>query len=214
MTTTPLPISFLAASTASSLVFPVNFLIIIMLSPSQLTVIQHLAPLHCMTLPQAPWAISTKYFPSHETTNVVTLDPKVEQEIMGSVKQTESGAFLNLDPNRSRAIGLLPADGPGLLMLLQCGRYLHLLGKKSPIIITSPIVRMYFRRLTEDYYRELVVVSYNEVEPNVELQSVGMVSSVTTFVVSWEGKYFVDIARFRLWRTYSVRMSVSLVVGE
>ncbi len=49
-------------------------------------------------------AISTKYFPSHETTNVVTLDPKVEQEIMGSVKQTENGAFLNLDPNRSRAI--------------------------------------------------------------------------------------------------------------
>ena len=48
---------------------------------------------------------------------------------------------------------------------------------KSPIVITSPIVRMYFKRLTEDYYRELVVVSYNEVESNVELQSVGMVTA-------------------------------------
>jgi flagellar biosynthesis protein FlhA len=38
-------------------------------------------------------------------------------------------------------------------------------------------VRMYFKRLTEDYYRELVVVSYNEVETNVELQSVGMVTA-------------------------------------
>lgn len=112
-------------------------------------------------------AISTKYFPSHETTNVVTLDPKVEQEIMGSVKQTESGAFLNLDPNRSRAI--IDAVGKEIQKLENLG--------KSPIIITSPIVRMYFRRLTEDYYRELVVVSYNEVEPNVELQSVGMVTA-------------------------------------
>ena len=48
---------------------------------------------------------------------------------------------------------------------------------KTPIIITSPIVRMYFKRLTEDYYPDLVVVSYNEVESNVELQSVGMVTA-------------------------------------
>ena len=48
---------------------------------------------------------------------------------------------------------------------------------KTPIIITSPIVRMYFKRLTEDYFRDLVVVSYNEVESNVELQSVGMVTA-------------------------------------
>jgi len=112
-------------------------------------------------------AISTKYFPPHETTSVVTLDPKVEQEIMGSVKQTENGAFLNLDPNRSRAI--IDSVGKEVQKLENLG--------KNPIIITSPIVRMYFRRLTEDYYRDLVVVSYNEVESNVELQSVGMVTA-------------------------------------
>ncbi len=111
-------------------------------------------------------AISTKFFLSHEATSVVTLDPKVEQEIMGSVKQTESGAFLNLDPARARAI----IDSVGAQM-----RKLENLGK-APIIITSPIVRIYFKRLTEDYYRDLVVVSYNEVESNVELQSVGMVT--------------------------------------
>ncbi len=112
-------------------------------------------------------AISTKYFPSHETTSVVTLDPKIEQEIMGSVKQTENGAFLNLDPNRSRAI--IDSVGKEVQKLENLG--------KSPIIITSPIVRMYFKRLTEDYFKELVVVSYNEVESNVELQSVGMVTA-------------------------------------
>ena len=112
-------------------------------------------------------AISTKYFPPHETTNVVTLDPKVEQEIMGSVKQTENGAFLNLDPNRSRAI--IDSVGKEVQKLENLG--------KNPIVITSPIVRMYFKRLTEDYFRDLVVVSYNEVETNVELQSVGMVTA-------------------------------------
>ena len=112
-------------------------------------------------------AISTKYFPSNETSSVVTLDPKVEQEIMGSVKQTENGAFLNLDPNRSRAI--IDSVGREVQKLENLG--------KNPIVITSPIVRMYFKRLTEDYYRDLVVVSYNEVETNVELQSVGMVTA-------------------------------------
>lgn len=112
-------------------------------------------------------AISTKYFPAHETTSVVTLDPKVEQEIMGSVKQTETGAFLNLDPARVRSI--IDSLGKEISKLENLG--------KNPIIITSPIVRMYFKRLTEDYYKDLVVVSYNEVESNVELQSVGMVTA-------------------------------------
>jgi len=112
-------------------------------------------------------AISTKYFPANETSSVVTLDPKVEQEIMQSVKQTETGAFLNLDPARSKSI--IDAVGKEVEKLENLG--------KTPIVITSPIVRMYFKRLTEDYYKDLVVVSYNEIESNVELQSVGMVTA-------------------------------------
>lgn len=112
-------------------------------------------------------AISNKYFPPHETTSVVTLDPKVEQEIMSSVKQTETGAFINMDPMRSKAI--MTSVGKEVQKLENLG--------KNPIIITSPIVRMYFKRLTEDYYRDLIVVSYNEIEANIELQSVGMVTA-------------------------------------
>lgn len=112
-------------------------------------------------------AISVKYFPAHETTQVITLDPKIEQEIMGSVKQTEQGAYLNLDPERTRKI--MDSLGKEVQKLENLG--------KTPIIITSPIVRMYFKRLTEDYYKDLIVVSYNEIESNVELQSVGMVTA-------------------------------------
>lgn len=112
-------------------------------------------------------AISARYFPANETTSVVTLDPKVEQEIMGSVKQTEQGAYLTLAPERTKAV---------MASVQAEVEKLESLGK-NPIIITSPIVRMYFKRLTEDYFKDLIVVSYNEVETNVELQSVGMVSA-------------------------------------
>jgi flagellar biosynthesis protein FlhA len=112
-------------------------------------------------------AICAKFFPANETTSVVTLDPKVEQEIMASVKQTEQGAYLTLDPEKTKAIIESVRTEVGKLESLG----------KNPIIITSPIVRVYFKRLTEDYFADLIVVSYSEVESNVELQSVGMVTA-------------------------------------
>ncbi|SES63064.1 flagellar biosynthesis protein FlhA [[Clostridium] polysaccharolyticum] len=111
-------------------------------------------------------AISNKFFPQNETTSVVTLDPKIEQDIMDSVKQTEQGAYLTLDPETSQNI--INAVNEEIVKLQNLG--------KNPIIITSPIVRMYFKKLTEDYFKDLVVISYNEIDSNVELQSVGMVT--------------------------------------
>ena len=112
-------------------------------------------------------AISNKYFPANEVTSVVTLDPKVEQEIMSSVKQTEQGAYLTLDPEKTKKIMSSVETEVGKLESLG----------KNAIVITSPIVRMYFKKLTEDYFKDLIVVSYNEVDSNVELQSVGMVTA-------------------------------------
>lgn len=111
-------------------------------------------------------AISGKFFPANETTSVVTLDPKLEQEIMASVKQTETGAYLTLDPEKTKAI--IKSVETEVAKLENLG--------KNPIIITSPIVRIYFKRLTEDYFKDLIVISYNEIENNIELQSVGMVT--------------------------------------
>lgn len=112
-------------------------------------------------------AISNKYFSGNDTSSVVTLDPAVEQEIMGAVKQTEQGAYLTLAPDRIRKI----VDS-----VKQEVEKLENMGK-MPIIITSPIVRIYFKRMINDYVKDLTVVSYNEIESNVELQSVGMVTA-------------------------------------
>ncbi|MGL5259240.1 MAG: flagellar biosynthesis protein FlhA [Lachnospiraceae bacterium] len=112
-------------------------------------------------------AISNKFFPPNETSSVVTLDPAIEQAIMGSVKQTEQGAYLTLDPEKTKSI--VKSIENEIKKLEQMG--------KTPIIITSPIVRVYFKRLTEEYFKDLIIVSYNEIESNVELQSVGMISA-------------------------------------
>lgn len=112
-------------------------------------------------------AISGKYFVPNEVTNVVTLDPAVEQEIMGSVKNTEQGSYLALDPERVKKI---------MASLTEQLKKLEDMGQ-NPIVITSPIVRLYFKKMAEDYLKDIIVISYNEVESNIELQSVGMVTA-------------------------------------
>ena len=112
-------------------------------------------------------AISNKYFGGNGQVSVLTLDPKVEQEIMGSVKQSEQGAYITLSPDRIKAI--VDNTRVELEKMENAGT--------NPIVLTSPIVRMYYRKLMEDYFKDLIVVSYNEVESDVELQSLGMITA-------------------------------------
>ena len=111
-------------------------------------------------------AISNKYFSANEMTSVITLDPDIEQLIMDSIKQTEQGSYLAIDPEKTQA--MLNTVEKQINKFEELG--------KQPIIITSPIVRMYFKKLVEEQYRDIVVISYNEIESNIELQSIGMVS--------------------------------------
>lgn len=111
-------------------------------------------------------AISNKYFPAHEKNSVVTLDPEVEQEIMASVKTTEQGSYISYDPDKSSR--LMESLKEEVEKLENMGR--------NAIVVTSPIVRMYFKKLTMDYFPDLIVISYNEIDSGVELQSVGMVT--------------------------------------
>ncbi len=111
-------------------------------------------------------AISNQYFNSNETTSVVTLDPEVEQQIMDAVKQTEQGSYLALDPDYTNRL---------MVSLKEETNKLEELGR-TPILLTSPIVRMYMKKLTAEQFRNLHVLSYNEIDSDVELQSVGMVT--------------------------------------
>ena len=110
-------------------------------------------------------AISKKLF-MQQTNQVITLDPSVEQQIMGSVQHTEQGAYVALDPKVVQNL---------ITQLKKEVNKLTSIGLQ-PIILTSPIVRIYFKQLTEQYIPDLIVVSYNEIEQDVQIQSIGMVS--------------------------------------
>lgn len=110
-------------------------------------------------------AISKKFI-SDSKASVITLDPDLEQTILESVKQTEHGSYLTLSPDISQNI---------ISSLMRHINTISSFGQQA-IVVAKPLVRLYFKRLTEQAVPGLVVLSYNELDPNVEIQSVGVVS--------------------------------------
>ncbi|KAB3531367.1 flagellar biosynthesis protein FlhA [Alkaliphilus serpentinus] len=109
----------------------------------------------------------TKQFIQNHPTRVITLDQVLEQKIIDSIQQTERGNYLSMDPDIVQSI---------LKNLAHHIQKLTSLGEQ-PIIITAPIVRLYFKRLTEQLASDLIVLSYNEIDPSVEIETIGMVNA-------------------------------------
>ncbi len=110
--------------------------------------------------------ITNKYVENGRQLNVVTLDNSVEETIMNSITKSETGSYLSLEPNTAQKI---------LNNTLKAVRKLTNIGEQ-PIVLTAPIVRLYFKRLTEQLTRDLIVLSYNEIDPAVEVKTVEVVS--------------------------------------
>lgn len=108
--------------------------------------------------------ITNKYV-ENNSLNVITLDNGIEELMMNSINKTETGSYLSIDPNKAQLI--LNNTFKAIQKLTSIG--------EQPIILTAPIVRLYFKKLTEQMTRDIVVISYNELESSVEVQSVGVV---------------------------------------
>lgn len=110
-------------------------------------------------------SISNKYLNDGKYI-VITLDPNLEQLIMESVKKTETGSYLTLQPGEINKI------------IDSLTKQVQKLAEKGlqPVVLSSPVVRLYFKRLTEQVLPGLVVLSYEEINPGTEVQSLGMVS--------------------------------------
>ncbi len=97
---------------------------------------------------------------------VVTVDPELEQRILDSVERTPQGAHLALAPDEVDRI--VQKTASLLEKVAAKGR--------QPVIVCAPVVRTYLRRLLERVFPKVVVLSYNEIESDVRLESVGVVS--------------------------------------
>lgn len=108
----------------------------------------------------------TKRFINGKRSKVITLDQELEQLIIDSVQQTDYGTYLSINPDIAQRIAS---------SLMKEVQNVMSLGEQ-PIILTSPMVRMYFKRIADGVVPGLIVLSYNEIDPSIEVQSVGMVS--------------------------------------
>lgn len=110
--------------------------------------------------------ITRLYLNLQNKLEVVTLHPKLEQLIIDSIQQTHLGAYPVLEPGLARQI---------LEKVKGSIQKLTLRGDK-PLILCSPRARLPFKRFTERYLPDLVVLSLNEILSNVEVEVVGTVN--------------------------------------
>ncbi len=108
----------------------------------------------------------TKQFISRDDAKVITLDPDLERIIMESLQTTETGTYMALDPNVSQK--LVSSLGKEVEKVLSIG--------EQPLIVTAPVVRFYFKKFVEQISDDIIVLSYNELDPKIKIQSIGTVS--------------------------------------
>jgi flagellar biosynthesis protein FlhA len=109
----------------------------------------------------------TRQFAADKKIRVVSLDAELEQTILDHVRQSDHGSFVALEPDVLKKIftSLKRAIG----RMADLGRV--------PVVLTSPMVRRHFKRVTEQMAPDLTVLSFNELEPGVEITSDGVVST-------------------------------------
>ena len=110
--------------------------------------------------------ITSQYVNGQTSLKVITVSGKVEKLVADSIQQTDHGNYLAMDPNDSQ------------LVLEAIAREVERISymEQSPLILCSPAVRMYVRQLTERYFPQIPILSYNELDASVEIQSVGVVN--------------------------------------
>lgn len=111
--------------------------------------------------------ISKQYSGDKQTISVLTLDPGLEEKLRESIQHSEFGSYLALDPDIAQP------------MIDRLSRQYEELSQRgiTPIVICAPILRLYFKRLVERFISNLVVLSYNEIDSNINVEVIGMVSS-------------------------------------
>jgi len=96
---------------------------------------------------------------------VLTVDHTAEEAILSSLQQTEQGTFIALDPKLMEA--MMDSINRNLPKFLNINQ--------QPAIICSPRTRPFLKRLIERFIPNLDVISYNEISPQVQIRSLGIV---------------------------------------
>lgn len=108
----------------------------------------------------------TRRFSDGGQIRVLTLDTETENKIVASVKKSEQGSYLAMDP---QTIQVLIAA-----LNEQIDRVKEVV--PMPIVLTSPIVRIYFKKLIDQFIPNITVLSFSEIDNSVQIQAVGNIA--------------------------------------
>ncbi|MNZ54588.1 Flagellar biosynthesis protein FlhA [compost metagenome] len=110
--------------------------------------------------------ITQQFSAGDDTLRVITVGPQLEKKIAESVQQTDQGSYIALDPVSTQQI--YQKLNEHVNRQIQSGQ--------QPVVLASPTIRMYLRQIVERTMQDVPVLSYSELEPNIEVQSVGVVN--------------------------------------
>lgn len=97
---------------------------------------------------------------------VITLSTDVEKIIINAISKNDKGSYLSIDPEMMHKL---------VSQLIE--QINKLKGEISvPIVLTSPFVRGYFRKLLDQFYPKAVVLSFNEIDNSVQIQALGNIA--------------------------------------
>jgi flagellar biosynthesis protein FlhA len=108
----------------------------------------------------------TRQFAADKKLRVVSLDAGLEQLILDNVRQSDHGSYVALEPEHIRK--MFASLKHAIEHMTDMGRV--------PVVLTSPMVRRHFKHVTEQMAPDLTVLSFNELEPGVEITSDGVVA--------------------------------------
>jgi len=109
----------------------------------------------------------TEQYAEEGVIHVLTAGATLEKGISDSIQQTEAGVYyLSMDPQLSRRI---TEELKGEIeRVVKAG--------SQPIFLTSPNIRMYLKQFVDKVLPTVPVLSYTELEPDIEIQSIGVVN--------------------------------------
>ncbi|MBO4725157.1 MAG: flagellar biosynthesis protein FlhA [Firmicutes bacterium] len=108
----------------------------------------------------------TRKYADGSSIKVITLDQNIENAILNSVKKNEHGTYLTLDPMVVQKIM------ESVTVQVEKVKELFI----QPIVLASPIVRLYFKRLIDQFHPQLTVLSFNEIDTDIQIQAIGSIS--------------------------------------
>jgi len=112
--------------------------------------------------------ITELYLNSVGGLTVMTLDPELEQQVASAIQGTKHGLILTLPPDVARKIH---EAIPRAAEEMQAQGY-------TPLILVSPNIRLVFKRFIKPVAPNVAVISYNEVLPEIDIESIKTVRSV------------------------------------